>query len=311
TEQKFGVVQKNTCSACIKTKSNPLKVIRETTHKHGPEKLETTDIKEQMEKCINAVRHDVSIPVPKVFNEHMQILAEKGVQNLPKFENVSKNLYQKRNSSIGAKKLCFRRSLSRCNFHFNQCLWRAAKKFDLHKTQSGKTHVKLCAALSHIPPQFVDDGWLYIMAESPSIDNYRKFNDYFVSTWLEDNVNSNIWCTYNEYHKTNNIVESWNNRIRKYIKVKPNIGQLLQGLHNDIKYYLNQISKPNGIQISKRKPKTLERNWIIQTTINELLTGQISVGHCLEKISLIYFSLPDILCKTTTTTTIDAYLSSQ
>lgn len=29
-----------------------------------------------------------------------------------------------------------------CNFHFNQCLWRAAKKFDLHKTQSGKTHVK-------------------------------------------------------------------------------------------------------------------------------------------------------------------------
>lgn len=170
-----------------------------------------------------------------------------------------------------------------CNFHFNQCLWRKAKQLNLDKTQTGKAHIKLCAALTHLPPNFIEDGWLYIMAESPNNQDFTKFNDYFVNTWLEDNVLSNIWCTYNEYHRTNNMVESWNNKIKKHIKAKPNIGQLLQGLLKDAKYYSGQLRNPDGIKISKRKPETLARDWKIRTTVQELLAGQISVGHCLEK----------------------------
>ncbi|XP_026728382.1 uncharacterized protein LOC113494297 [Trichoplusia ni] len=405
--------KKNTCSASIKTKRDPLIVLHETSHNHEPKNLETREIKQQMEKCTNTVQHDVSIPIPQIFSEHMEILKQKGIHNLPKFENVSKHLYQKRNNSIGARRLCFSKAaeliipekylfllfadyqdrdkrilifghkdfighlrqsrrfffdgtfkicpkafyqlftihadigsteefvnvipilyallpdkkldtyqilfeiiksqlpeweptyatmdfevaiivalqnifpdvkITGCNFHFNQCLWRRAKTLNLDKTQTGKAHIKLCAALSHIPKHFVEDGWLYIMAESPSSENFTKFNDYFVNTWLEDKVLSNIWCTYNEYHKTNNIVESWNHKIKKIIKVKPNIGQLLQGLNKDVQFYSEQLRQPGGIKISKRKPDTLVRNWKIQTTVQELLNGQISIGHCLEKL---------------------------
>lgn len=111
-----------------------------------------------------------------------------------------------------------------CFYHFKKSLWRKAKELGVDKTQPGKDHVQLCSALSHLPLDMVTDGWLYVMEESPISAEITNFNDYFVQTWLENSTLAG-----------NNAVEQWNSHIRKYIKPKPNIAELLQGLVKDMK----------------------------------------------------------------------------
>lgn len=72
---------------------------------------------------------------------------------------------------------------------------------------------------------------------------------------------------------------------RAHTKSKPNIGQFLEGLSKDIHFYTSIIRKSTGgFKISKRLPETIESNKRIDYAINQLITGQITVGHCLEKL---------------------------
>lgn len=171
-----------------------------------------------------------------------------------------------------------------CGFHFKRSLFRKAKKIGVLKNVLGKVHIQLCASLSHLPPKFIDEGWLYIMEESPNSAEVISFNDYFVRTWFENPTLAGTWCTFDEPHKTNNAVEQWNSRIRKLIKIKPNIAQLLEGLQKDVRYYSAALESPTSIQLSKKKPETIARHKRITSAVNELVCGQISIGHCLEKL---------------------------
>lgn len=121
------------------------------------------------------------------------------------------------------------------------------------------------------------------MGESPSSAKVTKFNDYFVKTSLEHAVLSSAWCSYDQLDKTNNAVESWNARIKKYIPRKPNVGQFLQGIDKDSKYFGTKLRETH-IRISKRKSETVENNRRIEDILQELLHGQTSVGHCLQKL---------------------------
>ncbi|KAF9417931.1 hypothetical protein HW555_005076, partial [Spodoptera exigua] len=132
------------------------------------------------------------------------------------------------------------------------------KQFGVLKSKLGANHVKLCKALSHLPPDLLEDGWLYVMAESPKSNEVTQFNDYFVKTWLEHDVFSYTWNTFNESDRTNNMVESWNARIKKTITEKPNIAQFLEGIQKDAKYYCGILARTGDIQISKRKAETIE-----------------------------------------------------
>ena len=140
-----------------------------------------------------------------------------------------------------------------CYFHFCRCLWRKAKQFGVTKSKLGRIHVSLCTAMSHLPQHLLDDGWLYVMGESPNTPEVTLFNDYFVQTWLQHSVLSSTWSTYNQSHRTNNMVESWNARIRQIIPLKPNIAQFLHGVEKDVHFYCNKINQPGNVTISKRK----------------------------------------------------------
>ncbi|KAF9411155.1 hypothetical protein HW555_010017 [Spodoptera exigua] len=171
-----------------------------------------------------------------------------------------------------------------CYFHFNRCLWRKAKQLGVVKSKLGVIHVKLCTQLAHLPPDFLDEGWLYVMSESPNNMEVTKFNDYFVQTWLEHEVLSKTWNIYKQCDRTNNMVESWNAKIKKIIPEKPNIAQFLNGIKKDANFYFSKSNRPGDIQISKRKIDTIEMNQRIHNIIQQLLSGSITVGHCLEKL---------------------------
>lgn len=143
-----------------------------------------------------------------------------------------------------------------CNFHFNQAIWRKVQELGLTQLYRGekeiRDHIKMCAALAHLPPDYIEDGFLHIMETTPTIEAIVQFNDYFVSQWIE---NDRFWVCYNERHRTTNTVEGWHNRLnRKIGKHHPNFYELLTALREEAEYYkivVQQIDQ--HMPVPKRK----------------------------------------------------------
>ncbi|CAG4969240.1 unnamed protein product [Colias eurytheme] len=115
--------------------------------------------------------------------------------------------------------------------------------------EESSNHVKQCIGLAFLPKQDIEDGWLHIMENSFDDEAMTKFNDYFVTQWLE--YPDLIWCCHNERHRTTNLAESWNGRFNKVIGKNPSLLLFLQTIgndtcHFDIKQAKNENSKPNA-----------------------------------------------------------------
>ena len=81
--------------------------------------------------------------------------------------------------------------VSGCNFHFNQSLFRRVQHeglvSDYREISEVQQHVRMTAALSHLPVDKVVDGWIAVMEECPSENSkLDSWNDYFVSQWMEN-----------------------------------------------------------------------------------------------------------------------------
>ncbi|KAL0902502.1 hypothetical protein ABMA27_000356 [Loxostege sticticalis] len=66
-----------------------------------------------------------------------------------------------------------------CLFHFSQAIWRHSKKHGLTKSKLCKAHVRRCIALSYLPLEYRDDGWLYWYHQTAFYDCFidkRGFN---------------------------------------------------------------------------------------------------------------------------------------
>ena len=128
----------------------------------------------------------------------------------------------------------------------------------------------MCAALAHLPPQYVDDGWLQIMEWSPETEKIVKFNDYFVSEWMES---ERMWiCTKNR-HRTTNTVEGWHNRINKRIgKSHPNIYELIKTLFEEAVYFDISTQRDDMVfNVAKRSKKYIDLDQQINNVINAFL----------------------------------------
>ena len=75
-----------------------------------------------------------------------------------------------------------------------------------------------------------DDGWLYIMEDSPSDSETLKFNNYFVEQWLENKSVKGMCNFYGQQNRTNNKVEGWHSRLNRNLsgKTSPNIFKVLR-----------------------------------------------------------------------------------
>lgn len=177
-------------------------------------------------------------------------------------------------------------SVSRgCLFHFSQAVWRHAKKHGLTKSKLYKAHVRHCIALSYVPIEYRNDGWLYILGECIIDPKTSAFNQYYKKTWNENkSCFANKWCFYKVKNKTNNVTESWNSRINKKVISKPNIAQLLKTLSKDSHFYETFWKKNH--YISKRTREATKRQQILDSAINELVDHEITAAHCIDKLAL-------------------------
>lgn len=175
-----------------------------------------------------------------------------------------------------------------CYFHFSHNVWKKAKALNLTKDKRLRKHVALSALLPLLPRNFISDGWCYVMEDSPESKDIQEFNDYMVTQWLDDESFVDIWCAYNQRHRTTNAVESWHKKLNSTVPKRPNLFQLLKALKDDIDLQKVNIKQYN-FELPNFKRRLTEAivtdNWFEHVT-NQLLSGKITVGHCLEKLKL-------------------------
>lgn len=195
---------------------------------------------------------------------------------------------------ISAIRKCFEDiKLFGCNFHFNQCLWRKVQSIGLStlyvQNELVRRHVRMCAALAYLPPEYVDEGWLSIMEDNPDEPLVGEFNDYFVGTWLENDFFKPLWCCYGRQHRTTNAVEGWHNRLNKRISnVHPNIFVLVQALKQESQHSNNVRSQLELFQTPKRrKTKYIQLDRQINEIINQFLSQQNNVKYCLVRLGYL------------------------
>lgn len=93
-----------------------------------------------------------------------------------------------------------------------------------------------------------------------------------------------MWCIYGERHRTNNSVEGWHHKINN--EINKNEGNLLRLLH--ILYDDSLLSSLRSHR-QQNFPSTYKIQYIdaddfIINAQMQLTSGDISVGHFLEKI---------------------------
>lgn len=178
-----------------------------------------------------------------------------------------------------------------CNFHFNQCLWRKVQELGLvtsYKENSTiREHVRMCAALAHLPKEYIPEAWLLIMENSPQEDALVKFSDYFVEQWLQDS--DFIWVCYKERHRTTNSVEGWHHRLNNRVgKAHPNIYELLKILSDEIQYYDIVVKQTElNMYTPKRAKKYCDLDYRINMTVDDFVQTKVSLGETLRKLMYI------------------------
>lgn len=183
--------------------------------------------------------------------------------------------------------------ISGCNYHFNQSLWRKVQDIGLveeyRDNEEIRLNIRMCSALSLIPLQNIDEGWLIIMENSPNNEKLKIFHDYFVEQWLDNaTITKDIWNCYLRRHRTNNVVEGWNSRLNKEInRPRPTFIVLYKCLkfeaeHADLllnRQYLNLEGK-------KRKKCYMELDNRIDKTIKSFEEDK-DLYKCLKILSYV------------------------
>lgn len=163
----------------------------------------------------------------------------------------------------------------RCFYHYTQNLWRKSKQLNL-KNKVFRRLVSLCGALALLPPSMVKEGWKYICEEFEDVDNknVKTFMTYFQNFYMREQF-IDEWCVYNIKHRTNNICESFNAKINKTIN--KNYVTMAKLLHTI--FY-----KANTTLTNSRKSYSKLRDDQILHSQMQVICGDISIGHFLEKV---------------------------
>lgn len=164
-----------------------------------------------------------------------------------------------------------------CNYHFNQSLWRKVQELglvtDYNSSEDIRLHVRMCAALAHLPLDKVEDGWLCIQEDAPDSEKLHEFFDYVVDQWLDNNtISVNMWNCNGNQHRTNNIVEGWNRRLNTVVKkAHPNVYYLINVLKEDAEYHGFCYDRTTlNLKGKRRKLSSINMDDRIKNTLGKL-----------------------------------------
>lgn len=179
------------------------------------------------------------------------------------------------------KQFCTTITIVGCYYHWSQCIWRKAKSLGLSKTKSKKDKriVSLCSVLPLLPAEKILEGWNYIKYEIN--DGSNKLIEYIEHYWIKkDFANfSQLVSVFNERHRTNNVLEGSHAKLSRCINAK----------NKTLLRLLNVLEKFSTLSICdqtrrKRRKIQIENDDYIREIQLQMITGEITIGHALEKL---------------------------
>ena len=164
--------------------------------------------------------------------------------------------------------------MSACFFHYSQSIWRkiqdlglsrlvssSAREIDNEENKKADHWIQGAIGLALIPPTLVERTWVSLMDEytPDGYDTASQFNDYMVSTYVENGsarFGVDLWNVYdaieNHYPRTNNHVEGYNRRMKAEFPKHPHIYQFIDILRNEHEYQ-HHVAEESQIQLRRRK----------------------------------------------------------
>lgn len=184
-------------------------------------------------------------------------------------------------------------TINGCNFHFNQCIWRKVQELglviDYKNNEEIRLFIRMCAALTYLPVDDVEAGWLYIQELTPNHQKLTEFYDYFVDQWLDNpHIKLNDWNCHEKRHRTNNAVEGWNNKLNAAIKKRtPKILDLVTALKEDAEYAeIIYRKKELNLECKRRKKVYITLDDHIKKTMQDYKCSK-DIGKCLRTLAYI------------------------
>lgn len=164
-------------------------------------------------------------------------------------------------------------SIKGCFYHWNRNMWRMGKKLG-HKNKDEKQIIGMCSILPLLPKEWILDGWQYIQSEYDAINLTMPEFMAYVQRLLKKPIDT--ISVFGQRHR-NNIMESFHSTLNKRLNKNVTLLRLLNILIENESFINTGI--PN-----RRRKQYLIRDDKIRQTMMLLITGEISVGHALEKL---------------------------
>ncbi|XP_046546596.1 uncharacterized protein LOC124256665 [Haliotis rubra] len=150
-----------------------------------------------------------------------------------------------------------------CYSHFSQAIWRKVQDLGLAVQYQGDPDVRLwvrrASSLALLPEGDVQDAWVDAMDTTPEVDNAQRFNDYIVTTWVDDDARFPIpqWNHHrNVGPRTKNNLEVFHYRMNKTLPHHhPNIYrcvELIKQIEKSESAKMRQIDFGAPFQVRKR-----------------------------------------------------------
>jgi hypothetical protein len=178
-------------------------------------------------------------------------------------------------AAIQACKSTFRNvKISACFFHYSQSIWRKVQELGLSRLVSSSRReldndehkkadnwIQGAIGLALIPPTLVETTWVQLMDEYTPNEHRTatEFNDYLVSTYVQDGsarFDVDIWNVYeailNRRPRTNNHVEGYNRRMKAEFPIHPHIYQFIDVLRNEHEYQ-HHLAEESQVHLRSRK----------------------------------------------------------
>lgn len=170
-----------------------------------------------------------------------------------------------------------------CYYHWSRCVWRKAKRLGHMKCKAEKRIVQLTAALALIPEHLLTEGWAYIKNECGSEINMRKFISYIERFWINKRYLHNVISVFDERFRTNNVLEGWHSKLNRLIN--KNTVTLMRLLNVLVQIQtISEVNKKKNANIIKRRKSRIINDNVIKRMQTQLTTGEISLGHALDKL---------------------------
>lgn len=169
-----------------------------------------------------------------------------------------------------------------CAFHYSQCVWRKVQELGMVTVFRSQPEVRdtvlLFCALPLIPFNLIDEVWIQIMSDVPSI--CAALCDYMTETWIEDvapRFSRALWShDGNDGPRTTNHLEGWHSALNKAIgRPHPQLFALIEFLQSEqaVNEGIMRLLRA-GHPAKAPKKKYLEKERKLKVYKEQLLRGE-------------------------------------